>query len=124
MYYPQTFCALIGAVLPIPFWWWVRKYPRSIFRNLNFPVIFAATLWIPPATGINYTSWLVTNFLFQLLLFGSSQTCTSDSIQYNYVMSAALDVGTAISAIVIFLVIALPGVTLNWWGNTVYQRSE
>jgi hypothetical protein len=39
-------------------------------------------------------------------------------------MSAALDVGTAISAIVIFLVIALPGVTLSWWGNTVYQRSE
>lgn len=98
MYYPQTFCALIGAFLPIPFWWWVRKYPRSIFRNLNFPVIFAATLWIPPATGINYTSWLVTNFLFQFwirrkyfawwskvrhsvsLMVKYLQTCTPDLI--------------------------------------------
>jgi hypothetical protein len=47
----------------------------------------------------------------------------ADQYQYNYVLSAGLDSGTAISAVVIFLVIALPGVSVTWWGNTVYQRS-
>jgi hypothetical protein len=44
-------------------------------------------------------------------------------VQYNYVLSAALDVGTAFSAIAIFLFIDLPGASLNWWGNTVFQNS-
>jgi hypothetical protein len=39
-------------------------------------------------------------------------------------MSVALDVGTALSALVIFLLLDLPGATLNWWGNTVYTKSE
>lgn len=44
--------------------------------------------------------------------------------QYNYVLSAALDVGTALSALFIFLVLRLPGANISWWGNTVYTASE
>lgn len=46
--------------------------------------------------------------------------------KYNFVLSAGLDVGTVISAIVIFLTVQLPRPgadgTLNWWGNTVYVK--
>lgn len=68
MYGPQVWAVLVGAVLPIPLWYWVRRHPRSIFRNLNLPVLFNGPLGIPPATGINYASWLVTGFVFQFWL--------------------------------------------------------
>jgi hypothetical protein len=40
--------------------------------------------------------------------------------KYNYVTSAALDCGLAISLIVIFLTLSLPkaGITFDWWGNS------
>ncbi|PLW05790.1 hypothetical protein PCANC_26768 [Puccinia coronata f. sp. avenae] len=41
----------------------------------------------------------------------------------NFVLSAGLNVGTVISAIIIFFTLQLPQGgqlgTLNWWGNTV-----
>ena len=42
-------------------------------------------------------------------------------MRYNYLLSVALDAGTAISMIVMFLTLTLPkkgGIELNWWGNT------
>ncbi|RAL13267.1 small oligopeptide transporter, OPT family [Aspergillus homomorphus CBS 101889] len=39
--------------------------------------------------------------------------------KYNYVLSAALDSGVAVSAIVIFFALTLPGFTFSWWGNNV-----
>lgn len=46
-------------------------------------------------------------------------------MRYNYILSAALDSGVAIALIVIFFSLQLPkgGVTLNWWGNTVWQNT-
>jgi hypothetical protein len=44
--------------------------------------------------------------------------------QYNYVLSAALDVGTALSAVAIFLLLRLPNANVDWWGNTVYTNSK
>ena len=46
------------------------------------------------------------------------------SSQFNYVLSAAMDVGTALSILVIFFALDLPGASVKWWGNTVYQNSE
>ncbi|WVQ65163.1 OPT family small oligopeptide transporter [Kwoniella botswanensis] len=120
LYHPQTYALIVGAVLPIPFWLWVRKYPQSIFRNLNLPVIFSGALYIPPASGINYASWLLTGFIFQFWLRRKQFAWWS---KYNYVLSAALDVGTALSAIAIFLFLGLPGASISWWGNTVYQNT-
>ncbi|WWC88117.1 OPT family small oligopeptide transporter [Kwoniella dendrophila CBS 6074] len=120
LYYPQTYALIAGAIIPIPFWLWVRKYPKSIFRNLNFPIIFSGALFIPPATGVNYSSWLLTGFIFQFWVRRKKFAWWS---KYNYVLSAALDIGTALSAIAIFLFLGLPGASVNWWGNTVYQKT-
>ena len=65
LYHPQTLAAVIGAVLPIPVWFWVRRHPRSIFRNLNLPVLLNGGTYIPPATGINFASFLAVGFVFQ-----------------------------------------------------------
>lgn len=65
LYNPQLWALLIGAILPIPLWFWVRRKPRSIFRNLNIPVVLNGGFSIPPASGINYASFFITGFVFQ-----------------------------------------------------------
>lgn len=47
--------------------------------------------------------------------------------KFNYVTSAALDSGTVLSLITIFFTLQFPkggGISLNWWGNSVYIDSE
>lgn len=39
--------------------------------------------------------------------------------KYNYVLSAALTAGVAISALVMFFAVSYRPVHLKWWGNTV-----
>lgn len=39
--------------------------------------------------------------------------------KYNYVLSAALTAGVAISALVMFFAVDYHPKTLKWWGNTV-----
>jgi hypothetical protein len=38
--------------------------------------------------------------------------------QFNYTLSAALDLGTLVSALFIFLTLGLPNVNLNWIGES------
>ena len=46
-------------------------------------------------------------------------------MRYNYILSAALDLGVGLALIVIFFTLLLPkgGIYLNWWGNTVWQNT-
>jgi len=121
IYNPQLWMMLVGALLPFPFWLWCRRYPRSIVRNINVCVIFCVCLFTPPASGINVASFLFVGFIFQYWVRRYRFAWWS---KYNYVLSAALDVGTLISGLFIFLTIRLPGAKLNWWGNSVYKNSE
>ena len=68
LYHPQVYAAIAGALVPIPLWLWVRKWPRSVFRNVNTPVIINAGFAMPPATGVNYASFLVIGFIFQFVI--------------------------------------------------------
>lgn len=44
--------------------------------------------------------------------------------KYNYILAAGLDVGTALSGIIIFFAVSYPGYTFpDWWGNTVYANT-
>ncbi|WOO86208.1 Glutathione transporter 1 [Vanrija pseudolonga] len=120
IYRPQLWMMLVGAVLPIPLWLWCRKYPRSILRNLNITLVFSVCLAIPPATGVNVAMFLVLGFVFQ---YWVRRYYFAWWAKYNYVLGAGLDVGTLTCAVFIFLVLRLPGATLNWWGNNVYRRT-
>lgn len=44
----------------------------------------------------------------------------STHLLLDYVLSAALDCGVAVSTVVIFFCITLPAGPLKWWGNVVY----
>lgn len=41
----------------------------------------------------------------------------------DYVLSAALDSGVAVSTVVIFFCIVLPAGPLKWWGNKVFLET-
>ena len=60
---------LVGAVAPIPFWLWQRRFPDTRLRYINLPVMLNGPTLAPPANGINYVSWFIVGFIFRTYLF-------------------------------------------------------
>ncbi|KAJ5758480.1 hypothetical protein N7520_005636 [Penicillium odoratum] len=87
---------------------------------LSWPVAFGAMSLVPPATGVSFSSWWVINAIFNGLIRRRRPAWWS---KYNYVLSAALDCGVAVSTVIIFFCITLPAGSLSWWGNTVYSNT-
>ncbi|GMG13730.1 unnamed protein product [Aspergillus oryzae var. brunneus] len=127
----------LGHYLKIP--------PRSLFLAQGLATILGAltqagvTIWMlghisdicsedqpdgfscPNATGINYSSWALVNFIFNHFI---KRRFFAWWTKYNYILAAALDTGLALSGIVIFFCISYPGAAFpDWWGNTVYQNT-
>ncbi|KAJ3519803.1 hypothetical protein NM688_g9251 [Phlebia brevispora] len=118
---------LIGAGVPILSYFVQKRFPGSFLRYINWPVVFTGTGNIPPATPTNYVSWCVVGFIFNYVVRRKSFSWWA---KYNYVLSAGLDSGLAISIIIIFFCLQFPSdgtIGLNtiqsWWGNTVYQKT-
>jgi len=122
LYHPQLFALIVGAVLPIPIWLWQRRYPSSWMKIISTPVILNGVGYIPPATGINYSSFFAVGFIFQYVVRKRNFAWWS---KFNYITSAALDSGTVLSLIVVFFTLQFPkgGVNLDWWGNTVFTNT-
>lgn len=45
---------LAGAITPVFTWLLARRFPRSIWRYVNMPLIFGGSGWIPPSGVYNY----------------------------------------------------------------------
>jgi OPT family small oligopeptide transporter len=117
IYSPMLWFFLIGAILPVVFWVLSKKFPRSPIRYINVPVITGGSGLIPPATPLNYLSWGIVGFIFNKYIRGKYFGWWS---VYNYITSAALDTGLAISTIVIFFALSLSNTSFpDWWGNTI-----
>ena len=65
LYRGHLWALLVGALLPLPFWWWQRRYPDTRLRYINIPVLLNGPTSTPPATGINYSSWFLVGFIFR-----------------------------------------------------------
>ena len=123
IYRPLVYAFIIGTLLPFPFWLWKRRYPQSWVRWVSTPLILLSMAYIPPATGINFSSWFLFGFVFQYLIRKYKFAWWS---KFNYVTSAAMDSGTAISLLFIFFTLQFPKggtMTVNWWGNNVFKKS-
>ncbi|KAF4610330.1 hypothetical protein D9613_010457 [Agrocybe pediades] len=104
-----------------------RRYPNTILNYLNFPLIFSGVGLIPPATSVNYVPWAIIGFIFQYII---RRKHFSWWAKYNYVLSAALDAGTAVGLILIFFCLQFPldgelgkDTIQAWWGNSVYKQT-
>ncbi|KZT68237.1 small oligopeptide transporter [Daedalea quercina L-15889] len=123
IYYGLVWFFLVGAVCPLVAYLIGLRWPNSFIQYVNFPVIFSGTGSIPPATAINYVPWAIVGFIFNYII---RRRHFSWWTKYNYVLSAGLDSGVAISIIVIFFCVQYPlagaigkDTIQAWWGNTV-----
>lgn len=110
IYHPQLYALVAGAMLPVPFWLWQRRHPESWLKVVSTPVVLNGVSYIPPATGINYSAWFAVGFVFQYLIRKRNFAWWS---KFNYVTSAAMDSGTVLSLIVIFLTLQVRGVCVD-----------
>ncbi|KAF8182153.1 OPT oligopeptide transporter [Mycena galopus ATCC 62051] len=122
MYNVLLYGFLVGALAPIPFYYLARRYPLSYWRYVNMPVFFGGVAGIPVASGYNYAAWALTGFIFNYVIRRRNFRWW---MRYNYILSAALDAGLAISLVVMFFALSYPkqAAPLNWWGNTVWQNT-
>ncbi|KAK7019514.1 OPT oligopeptide transporter [Favolaschia claudopus] len=118
---------LVGFLAPLGAWLVHLKWPNSVVRYVNFPVIFSGTGLIPPASAINFVPWAVVGFIFQYVIRRRHFAWWT---KYNYVLSAALDAGVAVSAVLIFFILQYPrngtigaNSVAKWWGNVVYTQT-
>ncbi|KAH8101599.1 OPT oligopeptide transporter [Cristinia sonorae] len=127
IYYALCIFFVIGVIAPLIQWVISLKWKSPYLKLVNFPVIFSGIGLIPPATAVNYVPWAIVGFLFNYVIRRRSFSWWA---KYNYVLSAALDAGVAISAIIIFFCLQYPrGGTIGennlsvWWGNTVFVNN-
>ncbi|KAI8632990.1 OPT family small oligopeptide transporter [Xylariaceae sp. FL1651] len=114
---------LAGAVTPVITWFLARRYPKSIARYINMPLVFGGSSWIPPATAYNYLCWGGVGFIFNYCI---KRRFNGWWLRYNYATSAALDCGLVISTILIFFTLYLTSTKApQWYGNyDVYETLD
>ncbi|KAG0057551.1 hypothetical protein BGZ83_008133 [Gryganskiella cystojenkinii] len=107
---------VIGALLPIPIWLLCRRYPDVDFlQKIHFPVLLAATSCMPPAQAYFYPNGILLGFIFMWYI---RRYHTSWWKRYNYVTSAAMDTGVALSGLVCyFLLQSWDKDFPQWWGT-------
>lgn len=104
-----------GAVAPFLVWLAHKAFPsKNWIRNIHMPVLLGATSMMPPATAVNFTSWIIVGFLSGFVIFRYKQKWW---MRYNYVLSGGLDAGTAFMTVLLFLALGSRSIGLNWWGN-------
>lgn len=107
----------VGAFTPIVIWYAARRWPKSPLKYLMAPLIFGGAGAIPPATPLNYLSWGIVGFIFQYVIRKRHFAWWS---RLNFLTSSGLDLGLALSTLVIFFAFALNNIDPpSWWGNNV-----
>ncbi|CAK7218725.1 hypothetical protein SBRCBS47491_003608 [Sporothrix bragantina] len=107
----------LGAIVPVIIYFVARRWPRSPAKFLMAPLIFGGSGSIPPATPLNYLSWGVVGFVFQYWVRKRHFAWWS---RLNFLTSSGLDLGLALSTLVIFFVFTLNNIDPpSWWGNNV-----
>ncbi|KAH9307886.1 hypothetical protein KI387_035797, partial [Taxus chinensis] len=80
---------LIGAMAPVLAWFLQKLWPEKTWiKYINMPVLIGATGLMPPATVVNFTSWLVMGFIFSFVIYRYHRQWWQ---RHNYVLSAGLD---------------------------------
>ncbi|KAM7499802.1 hypothetical protein LguiA_024216 [Lonicera macranthoides] len=106
-----------GAVAPLLVWLAHKAFPKQQWiRLIHMPVLLGATANMPPASAVNYTSWIIVGFLSGYVFFRYRPKTWE---RYNYILSGGLDAGTAFMTILIFFALQSQKVSLDWWGNNL-----
>ncbi|KAI4381009.1 hypothetical protein MLD38_007128 [Melastoma candidum] len=106
---------LLGAVSPLFIWVVHKTFPeKQWIRLISMPVLLGAIVNMPPATAVNYTSWITVGFLSGYVAYRYYRGWWS---RHNYLLSGALDAGLAFMGVLLYLCLGMEGVELDWWGG-------
>ncbi|PIA51922.1 hypothetical protein AQUCO_01000055v1 [Aquilegia coerulea] len=104
-----------GALGPVIVWLLHRAFPKhSWIPLINMPVLLGATAMMPPATAVNYNSWVLVGTIFNFFIFRYRKKWWQ---RYNYVLSAALDAGVAFMGVLVYFTLTMEERSLDWWGT-------
>ncbi|KAL5855126.1 hypothetical protein ACOSQ4_004928 [Xanthoceras sorbifolium] len=104
-----------GAAGPVIVWIFHKLFPKQSWIPLiNLPVLLGATAMMPPATAVNYNSWIIVGTIFNFFIFRYRKQWWQ---RYNYILSAALDAGVAFMAVLLYFSVGLEEKGLDWWGT-------
>ncbi|OCF35596.1 OPT family small oligopeptide transporter [Kwoniella heveanensis BCC8398] len=108
---------LLGAIVPIACWYGHKRWPGYKLNKIVFPIICSGATVVPQyPTNIILTSAIVA--ILSNSYFAKRHPKTHG--RYVYVISSALDAGTSITALAIYLLFGGVIWTWNgpeWWGN-------
>ncbi|KAG0476085.1 hypothetical protein HPP92_012926 [Vanilla planifolia] len=106
---------LAGAIAPFVVWLAHKAFPSSEWLQLvNVPILVGAMGNMPPATAVNFISWIVVGFLSGYVVYRYRRDWWQ---KHNYVLSGALDAGLAFMGVLLYLCLGLENIGLKWWGN-------
>ncbi|KAG0204416.1 hypothetical protein BGX28_003632 [Mortierella sp. GBA30] len=115
IYHPLMYFFIFGLLIPIPFYLVSKRIPGTMLDRIHTPVILTSTGMMPPARPYQYANWLLLGFLFQ---FCAKRYRRDWYQRFNYVLSAALDSGVALSALVVFFTLQMHNIDFPaWWGT-------
>ena len=107
---------LFGAFAPVLVWIAQKAFPQQKWiRLIHMPVLLGSTSMMPPASAVNFTSWIIVGFISGFVVYRYRPAWWE---RYNYIFSGGLDAGTAFMTILVFFSLQYVNNTvLNWWGN-------
>ncbi|KAJ1914080.1 hypothetical protein H4219_004934 [Mycoemilia scoparia] len=115
IYHSIPYFLLIGFLIPIPVYFLYRWKPNSWLKYIHLPVFMLGPLPYPPAPTVELPCWVAVGVFFNGYIKRYHNAWWR---RFNYVLSAGLDSGIAIAAIVIFFAIQNNNISFpTWWGN-------
>ncbi|KAF9585753.1 hypothetical protein BGW38_000911 [Lunasporangiospora selenospora] len=117
IYHPLMYFFFFGLFIPVPFYLFSKRWPGTIVDRIHTPVLLTSTGMMPPARPYQYANWLGIGFVFQYCI---RKYHNSWYQRFNYVLSAALDSGVAIAALLIFFTLQVHEIEFpKWWGTSM-----
>ncbi|CAA2976406.1 oligopeptide transporter 4-like [Olea europaea subsp. europaea] len=111
-----------GALGPFVVWGFHKAFPKQSWIPLiNLPVLLGATAFMPPATALNYNSWILVGTVFNFFVYRYRKKWWQ---RYNYILSAALDAGVAFMTVLIYFSLGLENKNIKWWGADDPEHCE
>uniref|UniRef100_A0A5B6YS56 Putative oligopeptide transporter 6-like n=1 Tax=Davidia involucrata TaxID=16924 RepID=A0A5B6YS56_DAVIN len=105
-----------GAIAPLLVWLAHKTFPeKQWIRLIHMPVLLGATAMMPPASAVNFTSWIFVAFLSGFVVFRYRPKLWE---RYNYVLSGGIDAGTAFMTVLMFIALQSRDIGLEWWGSS------
>lgn len=92
-----------------------KAFPsQKWIRLINLPILLGATAAMPPATTLNFNSWIFIGTIFNFFVFRYKKDWWK---RYNYILSAALDAGLAFMGVLLYFSLSMEEISVSWWGS-------